>query len=132
VWTATGQSVSYENWDDGQPQFNEGEGHTIYMESNEAKMTVSGTSLNAAYYVGHYICEKNTSVNGLRNSQMKQKSCSAGSDWTCHNEVTGCYCHQTIEVSSSLFLFDNLRINLFHPIDRGIGRMPPHSANPLT
>ena len=58
-----------------------------------------------AYVPHNYICEKNTSDEEHRNSRMKQKSCSAGLDWTCRNEVTGCYCHQTINVYSSYFNF---------------------------
>jgi len=98
VWTATGQSVDYANWDDGQPKFDEGKGHAIILRPPTHTMFVGKTSSNKIYSTGQYICERNTnSVDGPRNSQMKQKSCSAGSDWTCRNEVTGCYCHQTIE-----------------------------------
>jgi len=100
VWTATGQSVDYTNWDDGQPKFNEGKGPSIMLSSANDKWFLYSTSLKDINYliIGYYICERNTnSVDGPRNSQMKQKSCSAGSDWTCHNEVTGCYCHQTIK-----------------------------------
>jgi len=96
VWTATGQLVDYAKWEDGQPKLNWGEGHAIMLRKTTQKMVVEYTSSNKIYSTAHYICEKNTFINGSRNSQMKQKSCSAGSDWTCHNEVTGCYCHQAI------------------------------------
>ncbi len=107
MWTATGQSVTYANWADGQPKLNEGVGHAIYLGSATYKMFVDKTRLENVLIVPHYICEKstNSSANGPRNSQMKQKSCSAGSNWTCRNEVTGCYCHQTINVRSSFFSF---------------------------
>ena len=102
MWTATGQSVNYANWDDGQPLFNEEEGHAIVLNKATHKMFVDETKYIdtgiRSYSMAHYICEKNAFANGARDSQMKQKSCSAGSDWTCRNEVTGCYCHQTIEV----------------------------------
>jgi hypothetical protein len=119
--------VNYTNWEDGQPLFDEGEGHAIKLGSVAHKMLVEKTSYpilwTSIYSLAHYICEKNTNfVDGPRNDQMKWKSCSAGSDWTCRNEVVGCYCHQTIKVSSSFFLFDNPRTDLFNPIDRGIGR----------
>jgi hypothetical protein len=125
VWTATGQSV---NWAAGEPRFKEGEGQALLLASDSHKMVLNSTILNKNFQMSYYICEKSTIDNGLRNSQMKWKSCSAGSDWTCHNEVTGCYCHQTIKVCSSFSLFNNPRIDLFHPIDRGIGRMPPNCA----
>ena len=108
MWTATGQPVNYVNWSYGQPKFVEGEGHAIMLGLGTHKMLVERIILDGRYYVEPYICEKNTFINGLRNSQMEQKSCSAGSDWTCRNEVTGCYCHQTIKVKSSFSLFDNL------------------------
>jgi hypothetical protein len=130
VWTATGQLVNYANWRDSEPRFKEGEGQALLVASASHKMLVDKTSLNREYNVAHYICERNAFVNGARSNQMKQKPCSAGSDWTCRNEVTGCYCHQTINVNRSFALFDNPRIDLFHAIDRGIGRMPPSSANP--
>jgi hypothetical protein len=129
VWTATGQSVNYTNWDDGQPKFNEGEGYAITIQKATHKMVVLKTSSKGVFYGAHYICEKSTSANGPQHSQLKQKTCSAGSGWTCRNEVTGCYCHQTISVYSSFALSHYLRMNLFHRIDRGLGRMPPHNAS---
>jgi hypothetical protein len=110
VWTATGQSVNYTNWDNGEPRFKEGEGRTIVLGKERLKMLVEKTMKQApggrqVDYDAHYICEKSAPVNVPRDNQMKQKSCSAGSDWTCRNEMTGCYCYQTIKVSSSYFNF---------------------------
>ena len=103
TWTATDQSMTYANWAAGETRCKEREGMcnlVLGMETHEMRAALVNSPDED--YRAHYICEKSTNsfVNGPRNNQMEKKSCSAGSGWTCRNQMTGCYCYQTIEVSS--------------------------------